>query len=127
MPMQIEAIAEPETPSNEDMYPPIGTPETALLAVLYSDNYKVLAHTGRYFHGTCACAGFDGEETGITNVPDEPGFYFFHTGKPWAHKCWETGVADDFGIDGEFRKATPEDFDAAGLECQLDLSGWRKA
>lgn len=111
----------------ENSYPPVGTPETAIVVVIDSENFKILAHTGRYFHGTCVCAGYTGEESGLCGVPDEPGFYFFYDGKVWTSQCWETGIVDDWGIEGSFRKATPEDFLTAGLECPLDLREQNKS
>lgn len=109
-------------PNDEKNYPAMGTPNTALLAVLDNETYKVLDHKGRFFHAQLNCAGVDGIEVGIDGVPDEPGFYVFYDGTPWTTKDWESGHVDDYGIEGKFRKARPEDFEAAGLDCPLDLS-----
>lgn len=105
----------------EDDYPPKGTPNTALIISITKDQYTVLAHTGRYFHGQINCAGLSGEEVGISNVPDEPGVWVLEDGAPWSSRDWETGIVDDYGIEGTFRKATPADFEKFGLECPMDF------
>lgn len=106
----------------EENYPAKGTPETALVVSLTCDQYHVIHHTGRYFYGQVECAGFQGEDVGISDVPDEPGIWVFESGKVWTSTDWETGIQDDFGIEGTWRKARPEDFEKAGLECPLDLT-----
>lgn len=98
--------------SPEEDYPPKGTPERALLVVINCDNYHVVDYTGRFLHAQIACAGYQGEEVGIRGVPDDPGVYVFENGKPWNGTDWETGVIDDFGIDGDFRPATFEEYQA---------------
>jgi hypothetical protein len=109
-----EGIEDEHTP--EENYPPKGTPERALLVVIDCDDYHVVDYTGRFFHGQIACAGVQGEEVGITGVPDDdPGVYVFENGKPWTTTDWETGVVDDYGIDGDFRKATLEEYQAMAL------------
>lgn len=105
-----------------DDYPPKGTPEMALVVSVGEDNYAVVHHTGRYFHAQVVDAGFNGEEVGIDAVPDEPGAWVFENGKPWTGRDWETNIVDDGGISGDWRRATPGDFKAAGLPCPLDLS-----
>ena len=69
-----ELTVVPETgPSPDDLYPPKGTPETAIVITLTEDQNHVVHHTGRYFHAQVECAGYQGEEVGIDDVPDEPG------------------------------------------------------
>jgi hypothetical protein len=108
-----EGIEGEHTP--EENYPPKGTPERALLVVINCDNYHVVDYTGRFFHGQIACAEVQGEEVGICDVPDDPGVYVFENGKPWTTTDWETGVVDDYGINGDFRKATFEEYQAMAL------------
>ena len=116
----------PEVSGPDDHYPPKGTPETALVVTLTPGQYHVVHHTGRYFHAQVECAGFQGEEVGIDDVPDEPGVWYFSGGKPWTGRDWETGVIDDGGISGEWREATPEDFKDAGLKCPMSLPAPQK-
>lgn len=106
----MDIFEENDTKNPEDEYPPIGTPETAIVIVINCDNYEVVDYTGRFFHAQIGCAGFHGEEIGITNVPDSPGVYVMDNGKPWEGKDWETGIVDDYGIEGDWRLATKEDF-----------------
>ena len=117
-----ELTIKPDEFNPDDHYPPKGTPETALVVTLTCDQYHVVHHTGRYFHAQVECAGYHGEEVGIDDVPDEPGVWYFSGGKPWTSKDWETGVIDDGGISGDWRRATAEDFKDAGLECPMDLT-----
>ncbi len=105
----------------EDRYPPKGTPETAIVINLDEDAYSILHHTGRYFHGQLVVAGLIGEEIGIMDVPTDPGVWTFEDGKYWTHTDWETGIVDDYGISGSWRKATPDDFANAGIECPIDI------
>ena len=103
-----------------DNYPPKGTPETAIIVSLDCEIYSVIWHTGRFFHAQCVHAGLLYEEIGLSDVPDEPGIWWFENGKPWHTTDWETGVPDDYGMDGDWRKATKEDFEKAGLEPLWD-------
>lgn len=87
----------------ENHYPPIGTEESAMVLVISSDNFTVLSHTGRFMHGQCNCAGFDGEEIGLKNVPDEPGYWVLRNGtmdcgEDWAdlYGDWSEATLDDF-------------------------------
>lgn len=102
VPNKIIAVKDSDDPA--DYYPPIGTPEAALVISLAGDNFTVIAHTGRFFHGQIGCAGYNGEELGMTGSGDlDLGYYVFENGKPWSYD-------DDCGIDGDWRPATPKDF-----------------
>lgn len=105
----------PDEDDPNENYPPKGTPEFAIVINITCDQYIVLYHTGRYFHAQINCAGFNGEEIGITNVPDEPGVWVFENGKPWDHKDWETGIVDDYGITGDWRPAIAKDIKDAHI------------
>ncbi len=108
----------------DDGYPPEGTPETALVIVWSGEDYAfhIMAHTGRYFHGTVEVAGFNGEESGMEGVPEEPGFYVMENGRVSSHRDRETGIVEEVLIHGDWRKARLADFDRFGIECPLDLS-----
>lgn len=102
--------AEPEGYNPEDDYPPIEEPNEALGLSLDGDcNYWILAHTGRYLHGQIECAGMNGEESGIS-FPDEIGYFVLENGKGWNSRDWETGIVDDYGLDGDTRPALYADF-----------------
>lgn len=88
----------------EDHYPPIGTEEACLIVSLDCDTYRVLGHTGRAFHGQIECAGYNGEELGLQNVPEEPGYWVMERGSVHASE-------DEFEIDGDWRPAVAGDFD----------------
>jgi hypothetical protein len=122
---ELKFVEDDQDPSEH--YPPVGTPETALVVVIDCDNYCVLAHTGRYFHAQCDCAGFQGEEVGITDVPDgDPGVYVFENGEVWTTTCPDSGCVDDCGIDGDWRLATPEDVVRFGFKANppFDIGDW---
>lgn len=108
-------IMEAAADDPNDHYPPKGTPETCLIIAIDSDNFRTLAHTGRFFHAQLNCAGFDGEELGLEGVPDEPGFWVMEAGQTWSHRDWETGIVDDYGCGGVWRPALATDFIAFGL------------
>lgn len=109
---------------DEDGYPPKGTPETALVIVWSGEDYAfhIMAHTGRYFYGTVEVGGLNGEESGMEDVPEGPGFYVMENGRVSSHRDWETGIVDEVLIHGDWRKARLADFDRFGIECPLDLS-----
>lgn len=109
-----------ESPMPE--YPPQGTPDEAIIMSYDGDQgYVVLAHHGRFFHAQCVEAGFDGEEVGVDFAPDV-GLWVFENGQPWEGRDWETGMVDDYGISGDWRKPTPRDFKRFGIECPVDLN-----
>tara|TARA_R100001086_G_scaffold205174_1_gene121042 strand:- start:1377 stop:1745 length:369 start_codon:yes stop_codon:yes gene_type:complete len=114
--LNILNVFEEEEPRSDE-YPPKGTPEEAIIIALDEETYRVLAHTGRFFHAQLVGAGVDGMEVGISDVPSDPGIWFFSEGSYWSSKDWETGIVDDYGISGKIRKATKEDFDKFNLEC----------
>lgn len=106
-------LLQAKTDDHEDDYPPIGTPERALIIAIDCDNFHVLAHTGRFFHAQRNLAGLDGEEIGLDRDPNlEPGYYVFEGGNAWQHRDWETGVIDDYGLGGTWRQPTRADFEA---------------
>mgnify|MGYP001087576777 CR=1 FL=1 len=106
-----------DEPDADDDYPPVGTPERALILAIDADNFTVLAHTGRFFHAQIACAGYDGEEVGIERPADlEPGYYVYEGTKAWERKDWETGLIDDYGLGGALRPATHADFFTFGVK-----------
>ena len=99
----------------EPKYLPKDTPETALVFVWDCDNYKVLGYTGKFMHGQCGYAGFDGVEVGLNAGECELigkgfGYFVMENGNFWEHRDWETNIVDDCGINGVWRKATREDF-----------------
>lgn len=101
---------EPEQDDPNDNYPPMDEPNGALGLSLDGDcNYWILAHTGRYLHGQITCAGMNGEESG-TPFPEEIGYFVLEDGKGWNSRDWETGIVDDYGLDGETRPALYADF-----------------
>jgi hypothetical protein len=84
-------------------YPPIGTEESAMILNLDGESFIVLAHTGRFMHGQINCAGFSGEELGLQDVPDEPGYWVLRNGVVSAgedyadlYGDWEPAQGDDF-------------------------------
>jgi len=86
-----------------DDYPPKGTPEACLLLVMNNEQFLVLGHTGRFFHGSINCAGYNGEEIGIQNVPDEHGYWVMEDGGVY---CDE----DTAEVSGNWRPAILNDF-----------------
>ncbi len=105
-------------------YPPIGTPETALVLAIDCDNYPVLGHTGRYMHAQMVCAGVDGQEVGLnTDQLDvagwEPGYCVLERGVFWESRDCETNVVDDCGLDGHWRRAVSEDFMFYGIAIPI--------
>lgn len=93
----------------EDHYPPVGTEESGLVLIISADNFTVLEHTGRFMHGQRCCAGFDGEEIGLQDVPDEPGYWVFRDGKVSAGEDYADLYCD-------WAPAQPEDFARFGVE-----------
>lgn len=110
-------------PKYEEVYPPVGTPDTALVSSLDGDyNYTILGHTGRYFFGMCVEAGYCGEESGISNPPEEPGYWVMEGGGVWTSTDWESGLQDDYGIEGDWRRATMVDFIKYDADYPLHLT-----
>jgi hypothetical protein len=79
--INVDADAQSYDPA--DHYPPKGTEEACLAIVIDSEMFRVLGHTGRYMHGQINCAGYQGEELGLNNVPDDPGFWVMERGSVW--------------------------------------------
>lgn len=96
---------------SEQGYPPIGTPEACLIVALDCDHFRVLGHTGRFFHGQINCAGIPDGMIGIGNVPDEHGYWVMENGSVWTNQDHDSGVVDDCGVEGDWRPARLEDFD----------------
>ncbi|UTU07772.1 hypothetical protein CcrC1_gp087 [Caulobacter phage C1] len=117
--MQITAALEGYNPN--DHYPPKGTPNTCLILALTCDNFTVLGHTGRYLHAMINCAGFNGEELGLENVPDEPGYWVCENGDVNAGTDSFTGegYAEMYG---DWRRARLSDFARFEVDMPLDLS-----
>lgn len=63
---------------------------------------KILSHKGPFFFWQEYLGDVD--ESNIGNSIQEPGLYLFNHGKPWSHKCNETGIYEDYGINGDCNK-----------------------
>lgn len=110
-------------PKYEERYPPMETPDTALVLSLDGDqNLTVLSHTGRFFFAQCVHAGVDGEEVGISNPPEEPGYWVLEGGVSWTSTDWESGYVDDYGIEGDWRRAAMVDFIKYDVDYPLHLT-----
>lgn len=59
---------------------------------------SVLDHRGVFFHWETGCKTI---EDNFERSIKEAGLYFFNHGKTWNHKDYETGIIEDYGIDGE--------------------------
>ena len=106
-----EIMFKPRADGSVLQYPDKGTPNTALICALDCEGYTVISHTGRFFFAQCADAGYSGEEVGVSNLPDDdPGFWVMENGVTWESTDWESGIVDDYGIEGDFRKPTMVDF-----------------
>jgi hypothetical protein len=123
-----ESEADPDDP-NEN-YPPKGTEDACLLVNIDDYRFKMLGHTGRFFHAQCDCAGYDGEEIGIEGIPEEAGYWVMEKGVVSYSRDWESGVVDEVTISGEWRPALLEDFEkfnADEPECLFQLKKILKA
>jgi hypothetical protein len=98
-------------------------PNEALVIAWYSDRGEIEAHvlmkSGISFFYT------DGDgcsDCGIEE-PEEPGLWILKNGKSWVGRDWETGVVDEWGIDGDYERVTLEQAAAyAGMSVE-DLIG----
>jgi len=118
-----ELTAIEEDRSEENNYPPKGTEETALIVWLDEEAFTVVAHTGRFFHSHFIDAGLQEDELNISTVERDPGVYVFSGGKVWESRDWETGVVDDYGIDGLWRLANAKDlkdFDYEAFDVRVN-------
>lgn len=112
-----------DDPNLEENYPPLGTPETALVVVLDEDRFEIIAHTGRFFHGMLNCAGYGSEEVGLVVEPDlSPGVYVVENcsvsaGEDWceATGTWRKANVNDL-IDFEFIGKADSPFDPAPVK-----------
>lgn len=87
----------------ENDYPPEGTENACLIISLDCDRFEVLGHSGRYFHVQINCAGYNSEEIGIDDIPDQPGYWVMENGILG-------GEPDNLSMSGEWRPAAREDF-----------------
>lgn len=67
---------------------------------------SVLDHKGAFLFWEDQANGLDSY---FEEAVEEPGLWLMHNGSPWVHKDWETGIPEDWGIEGDFRKITPDE------------------
>ena len=98
--------------------PPKDEPNRALIISDGYERFRVLATQGRAFYWTVVYNGhYDEDLSGLDFPPeDEPGFFVYENCKTWSSTDWETGITDEFGISGTYRKATYQDFVDFGRE-----------
>ena len=115
-------VNDPSDP--EYHYPPTGTEEACLIIAFDCEQFKVLGHTGRYFHGQCACAGYDGEEVGIQVPVDmDPGYWVMRNGTVSGggpYQTYEGTEYDDPEVSGDWCKARRSDFEHFNVDWPMD-------
>ena len=109
-----------------DHYPPKGTEEACLILSLGNEQFTVLGHTGRYFHGQCACAGYDGEEVGIAEAMDlDHGYWVMEKGRVYGGGGPDMrGEYDDPEVGGEWRRARLSDFKRFNVDAPIDSDAY---
>lgn len=113
-----------EDDDNHSDEPPKNEPNEALICYTGNEIGTVLAHKGRFFYWQDYAVGPYGglDEYGINLPPeDEPGFWVLENcNRPWSSTDWETGIVDDFGVDGQYRRPTKQDFIKFGREDLIE-------